>query len=161
MQQVLQVAGRSGRSQKPGEVYIQTMYPDSEYFDCIRDHDYLSFAELELDERRKANQPPFNHYALLRANSLVEGEEIEFLRVARETAVSLPLKHGDRHVRVFDIVQSPIQKISNRHRAQLLVGSANAAFLIQFLKAWLPHLAKIPKKGKLRWSLDVDPVDFS
>ena len=161
VQQVLQVAGRSGRAQKPGEVYIQTMHPDSEYFDCIRDHDYLSFAELELDERRKANQPPFNHYALLRANSLVAGEEIEYLRVARETAVSLPLKHGDRHVRVFDIVQSPIQKISNRHRAQLLVGSANAAFLIQFLKSWLPHLAKIPKKGKLRWSLDVDPVDFS
>ena len=146
VQQVLQVAGRSGRAQKPGEVYIQTMYPDSEYFDCIRDHDYLSFAELELDERRKANQPPFNHYALLRANSLVEGEEIEYLRVARETAMSLPVKHGDRQVRVFDIVQSPIQKISNRHRAQLLVGSANAAFLIQFLKAWLPHLAKIPKK---------------
>ena len=161
VQQVLQVAGRSGRAQKPGEVYIQTMHPDSEYFDCIRDHDYLSFADLELDERRKANQPPFNHYALLRANSLVAGEEIEYLRVARETAMSLPVKHGDRQVRVFDIVQSPIQKISNRHRAQLLVGSANAAFLIQFLKAWLPHLAKIPKKGKLRWSLDVDPVDFS
>ena len=161
VQQVLQVAGRSGRAQKPGEVYIQTMHPDSEYFDCIRDHDYLSFADLELDERRKANQPPFNHYALLRANSLVAGEEIEYLRVARETAMSLPVKHGDRQVRVFDIVQSPIQKISNRHRAQLLVGSVNAAFLIQFLKAWLPHLAKIPKKGKLRWSLDVDPVDFS
>lgn len=161
VQQVLQVAGRSGRAQKPGEVYIQTMYPDSEYFDCIRDHDYLSFAELELDERRKANQPPFNHYALLRANSLVAGEEIEFLRVALETAVSLTVKHSDRQVRVFDIVQSPIQKISNRHRAQLLVGSMHAAFLMQFLKAWLPHLAKIPKKGKLRWNLDVDPVDFS
>ena len=161
VQQVLQVAGRSGRAQKPGEVYIQTMHPDSEYFDCIRDHDYLSFAELELDERRKANQPPFNHYALLRANSLVAGEEIEYLRVARETAMSFPVKHSDRQVRVFDIVQSPIQKISNRHRAQLLVGSAHAAILMHFLKAWLPHLAKIPKKGKLRWSLDVDPVDFS
>ena len=161
VQQVLQVAGRSGRAQKPGEVYIQTMHPDSEYFDCIRDHDYLSFAELELNERRQANQPPFNHYALLRANSLVAGEEIEYLRVARETAMTLPVKHSDRQVRVFDIVQSPIQKISNRHRAQLLVGSAHAAFLMHFLKAWLPHLAKIPKKGKLRWNLDVDPVDFS
>ncbi len=161
VQQVLQVAGRSGRAQKPGEVYIQTMHPDSDYFDCIRDHDYLSFAELELDERRKANQPPFNHYALLRANSLVAGEEIEFLRVALETATSLTVKHSDRQVRVFDIVQSPIQKISNRHRAQLLVGSTHAAFLMQFLKAWLPYLAKIPKKGKLRWNLDVDPVDFS
>ncbi len=161
VQQVLQVAGRAGRAEKPGVVYIQSMHPDSEYFDCVRKHDYLSFARLELAERRQAQQPPFNHYALLRANSLQVGEEIEFLRAAREIAISVPANQGDRRVRVFDIVQSPIQKISNRYRAQLLIGSARAAELKQFLKTWMPKLEKIPKKGKLRWSLDVDPVDFS
>lgn len=161
VQQVLQVAGRSGRAEKPGEVFIQTMHPDSEYFKCIRSHDYLSFADLELIERKKAGQPPFTHYALLRANSLKEGEEIEYLRDARAVAVSLLQKQNNSEIRVFDIVQSPIQKISNRFRAQLLVGSAKPVLLKRLLEAWVPKLEKIPKKGKLRWSLDVDPVDFS
>lgn len=161
VQQVLQVAGRSGRAEKPGEVYIQTMHPESEYFDCIRHHDYLGFADLELKEREAAAQPPFAHYALLRANSLEVGEEIKYLRGARETALELQRKHNSSAIRVFDIVQSPIQKISNRFRAQLLVGSARPRPLAQFLQAWVPRLEKVPKKGKLRWSLDVDPIDFS
>ena len=161
VQQVLQVAGRSGRAEKPGDVFIQTMHPDSEYFECIRNHDYLSFADLELKEREKAAQPPFAHYALLRANSLKPGEEFEYLTGAREEALSLLHKQNNSKIRVFDIVQSPIQKISNRFRAQLLVGSAKPVPLNQFLEAWVPKLEKVPKKGKLRWSLDVDPIDFS
>ncbi len=161
VQQVLQVAGRAGRAEKPGEVYIQTMHPDSAYFDCIRQHDYLSFADLELMQRRKAVQPPFSRYVLLRSNSLKPGQEIEYLRQARSIARSIVQKQGNSQVRVFDIVQSPIQKISNRFRAQLLLGSVAYTPLKQFLDAWIPQLEKIPKKGKLRWNLDVDPVDFS
>ena len=161
VQQVLQVAGRSGRAEKPGEVYVQTMHPESEYFDCIRNHDYFSFAQIELAERKQARQPPFSHYVLLRANSLNAGEEVEYLQYAREIACSLNQNQASSEVRIFDIVQSPIQKISNRFRAQLLIGSEKTAPLRQFLTAWMPRLEKIPKKGKLRWNLDVDPVDFS
>ncbi len=161
VQQVLQVAGRSGRSEKPGEVYIQTLHPDSEYFNCIENHDYLSFAQLELIERKQARQPPFSSYALLRANSMQAGEEIEFLQSARNIALSLKQNQDTSEVRVFDIVQSPIQKISNRYRAQLLISSAKAVSLRRFLNVWIHQLEKVPKKGKLRWNLDVDPVDFS
>lgn len=161
VQQVLQVAGRSGRAEKPGQVYIQTLHPDSEYFDCIRHHDYLSFANLELAERKQAKQPPFSHYALLRANSLKAGAEIRYLSDAREMALSVKCRLNASEVRVFDIVQSPIQKISNRFRAQLLIGSPYTTDLQQFLHTWVRQLEKIPKKGQLRWGLDVDPVDFS
>ncbi len=161
VQQVLQVAGRSGRAEKPGEVYIQTLHPESEYFDCIRNHDYLSFANIELAERQQAKQPPFSHYTLLRANSLKVGEELKYLYYARQTALSIKRELNAREIRVFDIVQSPIQKISNRHRAQLLIGSTGIPGLQRFLSAWTLQLEKIPKKGQLRWNLDVDPVDFS
>ncbi len=161
VQQVQQVAGRSGRANKPGAVYIQTMHPESEYFDCIRQHDYLSFATLELTERRQAGQPPFAHYALLRANSLKPGEELNYLEKARNFANAIAEQQNSTLVHVFDILQSPIQKISNRYRAQMLVSSAHSASLKRFLRTWMPQLEKIPKKGQLRWNLDVDPIDFS
>ena len=161
VQQVLQVAGRAGRVEKPGEVFIQTSHPDSKFFDCIRNHDYLAFAALELKNREEAKQPPYSNYVLLRANSMQCGEEIAFLKKAHGSALSLLSGDAYQGVEVFDIVQSPIQKISNRYRAQLLTTGENSVVLRQFLGDWMMKLDKLPKKGKLRWSLDVDPVDFS
>ena len=161
VQQVLQVAGRAGRVEKPGEVFIQTSHPESKFFDCIRNHDYLAFAALELKNREEAKQPPYSNYVLLRANSMQCGEEIAFLKKAHCSALSLLGGDAYQGVEVFDIVQSPIQKISNRYRAQLLTAGENSVVLRQFLGDWMAKLDKLPKKGKLRWSLDVDPVDFS
>jgi primosomal protein N' len=89
------------------------------------------------------------------------GEEIAFLKKAHGSALSLLSGDAYQGVEVFDIVQSPIQKISNRYRAQLLTTGENSVVLRQFLGDWMVKLDKLPKKGKLRWSLDVDPVDFS
>lgn len=160
VQQVLQVAGRAGRFEKPGIVYIQTLFPENEIFSNLRTHDYLRFAERELNQRKLARQPPYAHYALLRADSLKIGHEFRFLRAAHGDAMTILRRHSCSGIRVFDIVQSPIQKISNRHRAQLLVSGENPIALKRFLGLWSPKLEKVSKRGKLRWSLDVDPVDF-
>ncbi len=160
VQQVLQVAGRAGRAEKPGEVFIQTFYPEGEVFSSIRQHDYMAFAEMELENRMEAEQPPFSHYSLLRANSQKEGKEIEFLAQAHACGVRLLKSNRFEAVQLFDIVQSPIQKISNRHRAQLLCGSNIPSMLRQFLNEWMIQIEHIPKKGNLRWRLDVDPISF-
>ena len=159
-QQVLQVAGRAGRVEKPGEVLIQTMHPDSEYFARISRHDYIGFAEMELQNRTEARQPPYTHYALLRADSLRQGNELEFLQNARGVALELLKQPAYRDVKVLDIVQSPIKRISNWHRAQLLTMSEDPGSMRQFLGQWVLRLDRMRLKSKLRWNLDVDPVDF-
>ena len=160
VQQVLQVAGRAGRFEKRGIVYIQTLFPENEVFSNLLTHDYLQFAEQELNQRKLARQPPYFHYALLRANSPKVGHEFRFLKAAHAGATGILSRHSCPGIRLFDIVQSPIQKISNRHRAQLLVSGENPKLLKHFLGIWTPKLEKIPKRGQLRWSLDIDPVDF-
>ena len=160
IQQVLQVAGRAGRFEKPGNVYIQTLFPDHEVFSSLLTHDYLSFARRELDQRKLARQPPYSHYALLRANSPQAGKEFDFLNQAHASATSILRRQSCSDIRLFDIVQSPIQKLSNRYRAQLLVSSENPRTLRHFLGIWTPLMEKIPQRGKLRWSLDIDPIDF-
>ncbi len=161
IQQILQVAGRAGRADKPGRVLIQTLYPEHPIFDCIRRHDYLDFAASEIEQRKLAAQPPFVHYALLRANALVPGAEIDFLESAKAVAASWLAAHGQTAVTTFDIVQSPVARVSSRHRAQLLCASQSAGELRRFLSAWISELSRIKSKGQLRWSLDVDPIDFS
>ncbi len=160
IQQVLQVAGRAGREEKSGEAFIQTLHPESEVFASVRKHDYMTFADLELKNRKDAEQPPFAHYSLLRANSPNEGREIEFLTQAHTCAVDLLSSSRFKEVEIFDIVQSPLQKISNRYRAQLLCGSKNANILRQFLNQWIVQLDGLPRRGQLRWRLDVDPISF-
>ena len=120
----------------------------------------MAFAEMELENRMEAEQPPFSHYSLLRANSQKEGKEIEFLAQAHACGVRLLKSNRFEAVQLFDIVQSPIQKISNRHRAQLLCGSNIPSMLRQFLNEWMMQIEHIPKKGNLRWRLDVDPISF-
>ncbi len=161
VQQVLQVAGRAGRVDKAGEVYIQTLHPQSEYFHWIRDHNYLGFTLNELKQREAAGHPPYTHYALLQASSIKSGEEIVFLETARQHATEVLEQMRLSSVQVFDIVQSPIQRISKRYRAQLLVSGDSVLQLKSFLAEWMPYLDKIRKRHQLRWAVDVDPIDFS
>lgn len=63
-------------------------------------------------------------------------------------------------VRVNGPVAAPMPLRNDRHRAQLLLESAQRASLRQALAAWLPALRALPQPRGLRWSLDVDPVDL-
>lgn len=160
VQQVLQVAGRAGRIEKSGEVIIQTAHPANEVFDAIRSHDYMRFAEHEIVLRQEAHQPPFAHHALLRANSTDSSKPVEFLAVARRCAIEVLETGGFGGVRVLDAVPSPISKVASRFRAQLLVKGDSVQELQNFLAQWTPRLEKLKKPAKLRWNLDVDPLDF-
>lgn len=68
-QKISQVAGRAGRADRPGEVYIQTRYPDHYALRAITGWDYDAFLQEELAFRREAAYPPFTRLAqiLLRA----------------------------------------------------------------------------------------------
>src|SRR5690606_4530637 len=68
-QTILQVAGRAGRRETPGEVVIQTHHPKHPLLRSLLAQDYHAFAELELDERRRAGWPPFAHVAAWRAEA--------------------------------------------------------------------------------------------
>jgi primosomal protein N' (replication factor Y) len=82
--QMMQVGGRSGRAALPGEVLIQTEYPDHPLYQALIDHDYLRFARNQLDERRIAGFPPFSFQAMLRAEARAMEQALAFLAAARK-----------------------------------------------------------------------------
>jgi primosomal protein N' (replication factor Y) (superfamily II helicase) len=152
--QLMQVAGRAGRAQHPGEVLIQTAYPRHPLYQSVLRHDYPGFADAALRERRGADFPPYVSQALLRAEARDEEGAMGFLLAAREAALSM-----NTGILLFDPVAALMARVANRHRLQLLVQASARQRLQQFLKAWLPMLEKLPAKG-VKWSLDVDPLDY-
>jgi len=152
--QLSQVAGRAGRADKPGEVLIQTTFPDHPLFRALREHNYDAWAKKLLEERKSAGFPPFVYQAMLRAEGKQEAEVYAFLQQARAAATELALQ-----VEVYGVVPSAMPRRANHFRAQLLVQAESRKPLQQFLREWRPLLDALPGQ-KLRWSLDVDPLEL-
>ncbi|MBI3480675.1 MAG: primosomal protein N' [Nitrosomonadales bacterium] len=152
--QLMQVAGRAGRADKPGEVIIQTAFPDHPLFLALQAHDFEGWAASQLAERKMAGFPPFVYQAMLRAEGRNETEVYAFLDQARAQAVAL-----QHDVEVFGVVPAALPRRANHLRAQLLIQAATRKALQQFLRAWQPALDVLPAT-KLRCSLDIDPLEF-
>jgi primosomal protein N' (replication factor Y) (superfamily II helicase) len=156
-QQIVQVAGRAGRAEKPGEVLIQTWHPSHPTFLALLNHDFRGFADYALAERRETEFPPYSFLALLRAESPAAPAAMRFLREAKALADRLTAGSG---VALFDPAPAPMERRAGRFRAQLLVQAAKRVALQHFLGVWVPQLADSAGGKRVRWSLDVDPVDM-
>jgi primosomal protein N' (replication factor Y) len=152
--QLMQVAGRAGRAEHPGEVLIQTRYPTHPLYQSLVRHDYPGYASLALKERRAAELPPFTAQAILRAEGQDAAQLLAFLQAARAAAQGLA-----KGIMLFDPVPALMSRVANRHRAQLLVQAGQRSALQAFLTAWMPRLAELPARS-VRWGLDVDPIDI-
>jgi len=157
MQQLMQVSGRAGRADKPGRVLIQTHHPEHPLFAALLAHRYRQFADVALDERRRAGFPPFTKMALFRAEATQAGTAIGFLQQVRNLGMKL---RQDDAVQIIEPLPAPMEKRAGRYRAQLLVQSDERAALHRLLSAWLPQITAMPASRKVRWSVDVDPVDM-
>ena len=148
-----QVSGRAGRGERPGDVLIQTDFPNHPLYAAVARHDYARFAGEALDERRIAGFPPFAFLALLRAESKKAGEAATFLRNAARAGRRLSQK-----VEVFDPVAPVLERKAGFERSQLLVRARSRGALQSFLAEWKAALAASQARS-VRWSLDVDPQE--
>ena len=153
-QLIVQVAGRAGRADKPGEVWLQTHEPEHPLLATLLRGGYPAAAREMLDERRLLDLPPFAHMVLLRAEAADRSALEVFLDAAR---TAFPV---DDRVSVNAPMPAPMPLRAGRHRAQLLAESASRAPLRHALSIWWPRLQELPQPRALRWSLDVDPLDL-
>ncbi len=152
--QLMQVAGRAGRADKPGEVLIQTAFPDHVLFHALKQHDYAEFAATLLNDRRMAGFPPYCFEALLRTEANRMDLVQDFMAQARQAAWPLA-----GQITVYDPVRPQMERLKGMERAQLLVQAASRKALQQFLQEWVPLLRGLPQSGRVRWSVDVDPLE--
>ncbi len=154
-QQIVQVAGRAGRGDRPGEVLIQTAYPEHPLLQCLITEGYEGFATRALEERRATGWPPYSHLALLRADGPARTEVHGFLREAQALAPG----RGESGLRLLGPAPASMERRAGRYRAQLLLESPVRATLQRYLSEWLPGIEKLRISRSLRWSVDVDPIE--
>jgi primosomal protein N' (replication factor Y) len=153
-QQIVQVSGRAGRGDRPGEVLIQSAFPENPLLTSLVQEGYEGFARRALEERAAAGWPPFSRLALLRADGPDRNEVFGFLRQAREMATDI-----SEGVRILGPAAAAMERRAGRYRAQLLLESAQRAPLKRLLDAWLGRIDTLKAPRRIRWSVDVDPIE--
>lgn len=156
-QLIVQVAGRAGRAEKPGNVVMQTMHADHPAINRLIEDGYSAFADDELQLRRHTQLPPFQHLALLKAEANKQGRAEAFLRAVREQLEQGPmLGPNSRCIGPFPFT---MEKKAGVFRAQLQLQSPQRAELHRTLGQLCQFLEQLPEARKVRWTLDVDPLE--
>lgn len=150
---IVQVAGRAGRSLKPGRVVIQTHYPDHPLLRTLIDEGYPGFAVAALRERSRTQLPPYTYLALLRAEAIDATLPESFLRQAQQQL------QDAKNIQIWGPVPAPMERRAGRYRAQLWIQAQQRADLHKALRLWMPRLEALKLGRKVRWSLDIDPME--
>jgi primosomal protein N' (replication factor Y) len=153
-QLIVQVAGRAGRAHKPGAVLLQTYHPDHPLLRDLLRHGYAHVARGLLEERKQAGLPPYAHLALLRVEAKQLTAAEEFLSAAAG------LGGTPDGLSLLGPMPAPMPRRAGMHRGQLLLSSAERKPLHAFLPGWLAQLRALPQVRRVRWSIDVDPIDL-
>jgi len=159
--QLMQVAGRAGRHAQDGQVIVQTDYPEQPVYQALLKHDYQGFAEYGLAEREAIGLPPYAYQALLVAEARELAVTLDFLKQAR----ALPEGSPDAYptvaaVVMYDPVPLRVVRVANVERAQLLLESNSRPALQALLSVWAQALPALARSARVRYSLEVDPLEI-
>ncbi len=150
-QLIVQVAGRAGRAERPGEVWIQTFNPGNPLLRALVEHGYAGFAARELEQRATAQLPPFRAMALLKADGLDMERTLACLR-------SLVEGLAGSGIEILGPTQAPLARRARRYRCQTALLAINRNQLGAALDKLIASHGSTRYPG-VRWSIDVDPYD--
>ena len=153
-QLLIQVAGRAGRAEQKGEVFIQTHHPSNPLLTFLLREGYVAFAEALLKEREVAQLPPFSYLSLLRAESPSPESPYEFLSEIKQKLLVIV----NNNVDILGPVPASMERKAGRYRYQLLFQSKYRTCLHKALTK-LITLLPTQQRTKVRWTLDVDPQE--
>jgi primosomal protein N' (replication factor Y) len=154
-QLLTQVAGRSGRGDRPGEVIIQSFFPDHYTFQLACTHRFEEFYARESRYRKAMFYPPFTALAGI----VVTDRDKE--RAARESRAISEFLDTIREdsVRILGPAPAPLERVKRLHRYQMLIKAGSRPTLHRVLKALREHLDG-KKLGGTRVQVDVDPLSL-
>ena len=154
-QLIVQVSGRAGRADKPGEVLIQTHHPEHPIFERILAHGYEAYAQVALGERRAARLPPVMAMVIVRAEAIVEDRPQAFLRRAHAL-----LQHdAPRSTQLSHPLTAAMPRKRGKYRGLLVILNRSRASAQRWLSGCVPGLEALAREERVRWALDVDPQD--
>lgn len=162
-QMIIQVAGRAGRAERPGEVYIQTHNPQHPFLLSLINNGYPSFAAANLAERKKAHLPPFAYLALLRSSSADKELGIDFLTKIKECGAALINTVNNTNkgaISILGPVPSSMERKAQQYQAHLLFQTKSRKQLHELLVQLVQYINSIKPTRAIKWNLDIDPLEI-
>lgn len=147
-----QVAGRSGRSQKTGKVYIQTFNPDHYAISFVKEHDYLGFYREEMKIRRRLGYPPFYFLCYLK----ISGKEADYL-FQEALKIKRSLERNLHHTTILGPTTLAVFKVNNIYRYGIILKYKREEALYDILIKVQNHYKS---NHKLRVDIDFNPSHF-
>lgn len=155
-QLIIQVAGRAGRGEKKGEVYLQTLRPDHPLLNTLLESGYRSFAKQTLKERKAAWMPPYRYAALLRCESKDQELNQSFLQ---EHAQALR-QASENSIDIWGPIPAPMERKAGRYQAHMVLLSKDRARMHFYIRQWWQTVWHNKPHG-MKLSLDIDPQELS
>jgi primosomal protein N' (replication factor Y) len=155
-QLIVQVAGRAGRGERKGEVYLQTLRPDHPLLNTLIDKDYRHFARQTLKERQAAALPPFRYAALIRCESKSQEQNQEFLQQHAQALRQV----SENLIDIWGPIPAPMERKAGRYQAHMVLLSQDRARLHFYIRAWWQNMLH-QKPSTMKLTLDIDPQELS
>jgi primosomal protein N' (replication factor Y) (superfamily II helicase) len=160
VQLLLQVAGRAGRGEEPGQVIIQTYNPQHPTIRCVLNGDYLNFCALELAARKQLQYPPFTKLLKLlvtdHREEMAQKAAQELARLCRDEAARS--RTQNLAIAVLGPAPAPLWKLKKRYRWHIFIKAWTNHDLQQFTGAVLEQAKSSALVRRVQLSVDRDPM---
>jgi len=157
-QLLTQVSGRAGRGDVAGKVLLQTHYPGHPLLQDVIQNGYHSFARSALLERQQTRLPPYQHMAMFRAEALDSAVCEQWLALLQQHTAQLAQQAP---LQWLGPIKAPLEKKAGKFRWQLQLFSSDRKALHQLLTLLIQQIQNLALSRKVKWQLDVDPLDLS
>lgn len=154
-QLITQVSGRAGRHELSGEVIVQTYTPDHYSIRLASEYDYLAFYEQEMQLRRTFRYPPYYYLALINFSH----ENNAGVHTAAHKARNVLGRYLSNNAIVLGPTPSPIARLKNRYRYQILIKYRSEPYLHEAMNDLLESLVDDRRRG-LQVTVDLNPYQF-
>nr|WP_174507279.1 primosomal protein N' [Acinetobacter sp. Marseille-Q1620] len=155
-QLIIQVAGRAGRGEHKGDVYLQTLKPDHPLLNTLINNDYRAFAKQTLKDRQLALLPPCRYAVLIRAESKSQDENLSFLQQMNE---NLREVSGDL-IDIWGPIPAPMERKAGRYQSHVVLLSLDRAKMHYYIRTWWQNLLHA-KPSNMKITIDIDPQELN
>ena len=156
-QLIMQVAGRAGRGDNQGEVFIQTLLPDHPLLNTLITSGYQKFALETLAERKIAQMPPYRYAIMIRCESKQLSLNQDFLSAC---AQQLRNEAPDLKLDIWGPIPAPMERKAGKFHSHMILLSNQRAHLHFYVRSWWKNMLQNKPSG-MKLTLDVDPQELS
>ena len=156
-QLLIQVSGRAGRSSKKGKVLLQTYLPEHPLLNCLLSQGYDAFSKEALKIRKECALPPYTFMLMIRARANNMSLTQSFLQDVK----SIIAKDNIQGITIYGPIPAMMERKAGLYQSQLIIFTQHRNSIQKNLGNWTQTITTHPLSKKVRWDVEVDPLEMN